>query len=89
MKLPLKTRILDYAIDFKKGFVVDDVMSALASEYNGERIFSRKQVEEYIDSYLGVGFLTAESTEFDAKGDLVIHCKVTDYGLSRKKYIKH
>lgn len=89
MKLPLKTRILEYAIDIKKDFVVDDVISALASEYNGEHIFSRKQVEEYIDSYLGVGFLTAENTEFDAKGDLVIHCKVTDYGLTRKKYIKH
>jgi hypothetical protein len=88
MKLPLKTRILEYAIDLGKDFVVDDVISALTPEYGGERIFSRKQVEEYIDSYLGVGFLTAESTEFNNKGDLVVHCKVTDYGKSRKKYIK-
>jgi len=88
MKLPLKTRILKYAIDLNKDFVVDDVMSALAPEYDGERIFSRKQVEEYVDSYLGVGFLEAESTEFNAEGELVVHCKVTDYGKSRKKYLK-
>lgn len=89
MQLPLKTRILEYAIDLDKDFIVDDVMSALASEYSGEKIFSRKQVEEYIDSYLGVGFLTAVKTEFDSRGELVVHCKITDYGLSRKKYIKH
>ena len=89
MKLPLKTRILEYAIDLGKDFVVDDVMSALASEYKGEKIFTRKQVEEYVDSYLGIGFLKGESTEFDSKGELVVHCKVTEYGLSRKKYMKH
>lgn len=89
MKLPLKTRILEYAIDLGKDFIVDDVMTALAPEYSGEKIFTRKQVEEYVDSFLGVGFLTAESLEFDAKGELLVHCKATEYGKSRKKYIKH
>lgn len=87
MKLPLKTRILQYAIEQDAEITVNDVMAALASEYLGECIFSRKQVEEYIDSYLGVGFLTGSRMEFDESGNLVVYSKVTDYGKSRLKYM--
>lgn len=89
MKLPLKTRILEYAIDCNTEFILQDVLDTLGPEYKGERLFNARQVEEYVDSYLGVGFLDSADMELDSKGGLLIRYKITDYGKERKKYIKH
>lgn len=88
MTLPLKTRILDYAIEKNAAFTADDIMRDLAGEYPGEKILNKKLVDEYIDAMIGVGFLKNDSLEFDADGKLLIHAIVTDYGKERKKYIK-
>lgn len=87
MKLPLKTRILQYAIQKDHDFTMQDVARDLQQEYDGESIFTQKHVEEYVDSFLGVGFFKAERLEFDSKGSLVIHYVITDYGRERDKYI--
>lgn len=88
MKLPLKTRILQYAIGLGKDFTTHNVVQALEPEYRGEALFTGKQVGDYVDSYLGVGFFTAVKEEYDSKGELIIHCKVTDYGKTRGQYIR-
>lgn len=87
MQLPIKTRILQYAIDKNGEFTAADAYRDLKGEYPGERFFTPKTVEDYVESFLGVGFLDATRTEFDEKGNLVIYCKATDYGKSRKKYM--
>ena len=87
MKLPLKARIFQYAVQQQNEFTMKQVMQDLAKEYASESIFSEKQVEEYFDSFLGVGFFKATRTEFDADGKLVIYCVVTDYGRKRSKYV--
>lgn len=89
MQLPLKTRMLQYAIE-KDGaiFNKDDVMKDLANEYPGERLFSEKQVAEYLDELLVVGFLKKEKTSFDENGSLLIDYSISDYGRSRAKYLK-
>lgn len=88
MKLPLKTRILRYAIDRNSEFTLQNVLDDLKPEYEGERLFNARQVEEYVDSYLGIGFFDAANMELDYNGKLMINYKITDYGKERKKYIK-
>lgn len=85
--LPLKTRIFQYAMDKNKGITIEDIMKDLEPEYHGERIFNKKVVTDYVDSFLGVGFMKAETVAFDEKGQLKISCVVTDYGKTRKKYL--
>lgn len=87
MTLPLKLRILQYAMDKKESVTVDEIMKALASEYGNERQFNVKRVTDYLDTFLGVQFMKADKVEFDKDNNLVIHYIVTEYGLSRKKYI--
>jgi len=88
MKLPIKTRILQYAIQRDSEFTAADAYTDLHHEYPGEKFFSPKTVEEYVESLLGVGFLSASRTEFDSNGQLLIYCKATEYGKSRKKYMQ-
>lgn len=88
MKLPLKTRILQYALEHGGEFSVADLMAALEPAYQGEPMFNAKQVEEYCDSYLGVGFFVPTKHEFNEEGALQVWCKVTDYGKARGQYIK-
>lgn len=87
MKLPLKTRILQYAILLSNPFTVSDVYHDLADEYGGEKLFTLKTVNDYVDSFLGIGFLKAAQLEFDYQGELLIHYQVTEYGKTRLKYI--
>lgn len=87
MQLPIKTRILQYAIQKDAEFTAADAYNDLKGEYPGERFFNPHTVEEYVESFLGVGFLNATRTEFDGAGELVIYCKITDYGKSRAKYM--
>lgn len=87
MNLPLKTRILEYVIDAQKAVTVDDIFRDLASEYKGEGLFNKKRIQYYLDSFLGVKFMDPEKVEYDEEGNLVIHAVITDYGLSREKYL--
>lgn len=87
MDLPLKTRILQFAIERGQPFTLSDVFDGLIPEYDGERLFNRKTVEEYTEALLGVGFLKATNMSFDENGQLLIEYQATDYGKSREKYI--
>ncbi len=87
MTLPLKLRILQYAMDKKESVTVDEIMKVLASEYGGEKQFNAKRVTDYLDTFLGVQFMKADKVEFDKDNNLIIHYIITDYGLTRQKYI--
>lgn len=88
--LPLKMRIFEYAYQTNKPFTVHDLLKDLAPEYGTERQFNKKRLQEYLQSFLGVNMLRAESVDYDENGELVVHCMITDFGLSRVKYIpKH
>lgn len=87
MKLPLKTRILQYAIEKNAPFTLEDVMRDLAGEYPNERIFNEKQIAEYLESFIGVSFLRAVEMSFDDKGEVAFVYQITDYGKSREKYM--
>lgn len=86
-KLPLKIAIFQYACLINRTFTAQDVMLDLAKDYRGEAQFTIERVKDYLQSFLGVNFLKEQKVEIDAKGELVIHCRITDYGLTRVKYI--
>lgn len=86
--LPMKTRILEYAIQKDAGVTVDEVLTVLEPDYGAERMCNRKQVEEYLDSFLGVCFMNAAELDLDERGNLQITYQLTDYGKSRKKYLR-
>ena len=86
-KLPLKARILQYAVQKGSAVTIEDIMKDLEPEYSGEKLFNKKLIEEYFDALLGVGFLKNEKLEFNDKDELVIYATVTDYGKDRSRYI--
>ena len=83
MQLPLKTRILQYALQQKEPFTVDTIMKGLENEYQDERIFNRKLIEEYFQSFIGIGFFSEDKLEFDENHELVSWCRATDYAKER------
>lgn len=85
-KLPLKTRILQYALEKGGEFTFEDVWDTLEPEYRGEPIFTPKNVRDYFESFIGVGFFETAHMDLDENGDLVYSCKVTPDALARKKY---
>jgi len=85
--LPLKARILQYIVENDRPLVINDVMIDLASEYRGERQFNRKRIQIYIDSFLAVSFLDVVNLEYDEYENLEITFKISDYGLTRRKYL--
>lgn len=85
--LPLKIRILEYIIEKSAPVTTDELMKALKAEYGGERQFTKKRVESYLGQLLGVGFLEAESMKMGKNNELEIAYKITDYGLSRERFI--
>ena len=86
-KLPLKARILQYAVQKGSAVTIEDIMKDLEPEYSGEKLFNKKLIEEYFDALLGVGFLKNEKLEFNDQDELVIYATVTDYGKDRSRYI--
>jgi hypothetical protein len=79
----MKTRILQYALIEQSSVEVDEVMKVLEPDYGHERMFSRKQVEEYLDSFLGVGFMDAADVKLNEEGSLITTYAVTEYGKKR------
>lgn len=88
MQLPIKTRILQYALELGKSFNRYDVEKELSKEYPDKREFNLKTIDEYLNQLMVVGFITREKVEFDDNGDLLITFRATDYGQTRYKYVK-
>lgn len=87
MRLPIKTRVLEYAIIKSSTFSAEEVARALETEYRGERTTSVKNIEKIIQTYCGVGIMKAAVIEMDDREVLKITYEVTDYGKSCKKMI--
>lgn len=87
MKLPIKTRILEYALDQNEPFTIEDVASVLKDEYKGERTSSVKNIEKIINTYCGVGVLRAAYVELKNSKDLFIKYEITDFGRTYEKMI--
>ena len=86
-QLPLKMRILEYAIEKNEPFKVSEVMDALADEFKNERFFNSKHVELLIGAYCGVCVMKAVNFQFDKNNNLDVDYIVTEFGKNYKKLI--
>ena len=84
-QLPLKTRILQYALQQDGSFTVNQILDGVKAEYAGEKCCNAKLVDEYFQSFIGIGFFEQTDLQFDEKGELVTYCKATDYARERCK----
>ncbi|HIU26225.1 MAG TPA: hypothetical protein IAC50_07020 [Candidatus Copromorpha excrementigallinarum] len=87
MKLPLKTRILEYAIEENKPLSAEEITEALKKEYEGERFCNYKNIDTLLDAYCGVGVMKATDMYFDDKGKLVVKYQVTKFGKDYERLI--
>lgn len=87
MKLPIKTRILEYALEQNKPFTADDLAEALKDEYPGEKTCQPKNITKQLDTYCGIGVMDAVDVQYDENNTLVVKFAVTDFGKNCEKYI--
>lgn len=87
MKLPIKTRILEFAIEKNESFTAEELSKILQQEYNGEKTASISQVEKQLDMYARVGFLKTEDVTLDESGGLKVYYEIAEAGKHAGKYI--
>ena len=87
MKLPIKTRILESAIEKNAPFTSKQICEDLGKEYKGERTAGQKGIDKQLDMYCRVGFLETEGVDLDDNEELVVSYKITDAGKKSEKYI--
>lgn len=87
MTLPLKTRILEYAIMRKEPITAGEMTEALKKEYQGERFCNLKNIENLMDSYCGVGVMKAAEIDFNEDQQLQVKYQVTSTGYSYEHLI--
>ena len=86
MKLPIKTRILEYAVEKDAPFTAQELSEVLKSEYNNEKTTSVKNIEKQLDMYNRVGFLSVKDIE-KKDGELVVSYQITNSEKDSVKYI--
>jgi len=87
MKLPIKTRILDWAITKDGPFTAKEMADELCEEYNHERTTTVRNIEKQIDTYCRVGFIEATNADFDDHDELVVTYNITEAGKKESKYL--
>lgn len=80
MKLPLKVRILEYAIEKNSPFTIDEALHDISPEYADERFCNYKFMEKLMRLFLGVNVLKEGHYELDEKGELHVEYQITDFG---------
>lgn len=87
MKLPIKTRILEYAIEKDGPFTCKEMSKDLSKEYNGEKTTTFKNIEKQLENYCRVGFIKGADPSVDSEGELQVMYHVTKAGKESLKYI--
>lgn len=87
MKLPIKTRILEFAIKENKPFKAEELAEVLRVEYNGEKTTSLERVKDQLETFRRVNFLKAENIDLDENGELSLSYMITESGKQSAKYI--
>lgn len=87
MKLPIKTRILELAIEWDRPFTAEDMQEILIKEYSGERTTALKEIDKQLEMYSRVGVMKTVEVKLDTQNQLQVAYMVTDAGKDSKKYI--
>ena len=87
MKLPIKLRVMDYAIHKDGSFSAEEAAREIGHEYPGEKTVSVKNIEKIIRVYCGIGMLKASDIDLDAEDNLKIAYEVTSAGRACESMI--
>lgn len=87
MKLPIKTRILELAIEWDHPFTAEDMQKILAKEYDGERTTALKEVDKQLEMYSRVAMMKVVDVAMNSQNELQVTYVVTGAGKDSKKYI--
>jgi|GEM_PF-1659053 len=87
MKLPIKTRILEWAILHDAPFTAQELSDVLKIEYNGERTTTVQNIFSQLETYCRVNFMKTEKIEVDKSNNLVVIYTMTEIGNEKIKYI--
>ena len=85
--LPIKTRILQLAIEWNRPFTAAEMADVLKKEYNNEGTTAVKEVDKQLEMYCRVNMLVGVHFEFDKDDNLIVSYQITDTGERAKKYI--
>ena len=85
--IPIKTRMLELAIEWEKPFTAKEMAEVLKKEYNGERTTDVKEVDKQLEMYVRVDMLKSTNVEIDENDELVVWYQITDIGKEGAKYI--
>ena len=80
MTLPLKVRILEYAIEKDAPFTISEALEDISPEYAGERFCNYNFMEKLMRLFLGVNVLKEGHYELDDNGELHVEYQITDFG---------
>lgn len=87
MKLPIKTRILEFAIEKNSPFTAAELSEVLRKEYNGEKTTTLKNVQGQLETFCRVNFMKAQDIDLDGSGELLVSYMITENGKQSAKYI--
>lgn len=88
MKLPIKTRVIQYAIEKDAPFTAKEVYRAIREEYPGEAGCSVKAIDDILLVVKGNGYLDYKKVGYDENGELSVEYEVTQYGKDCEKYTR-
>ena len=86
-KLPLKVRILEYAIEKDAPFTIDELVEKLGPEYKGERFANYHFMEKLVRLNTGVNTMEDSKVWYDENGELKAEYVITDFGKSYERLI--
>jgi len=86
-QLPLKLRILEWALDYNKPFDAEDVYNGISDEYKGERFCNPKHVSRLIGAYCGNAIMDIAEYESEQSEEVQVKYRVTDFGKKAAKLI--
>lgn len=87
MKLPVKTRILEWAIIEDREFYPQEVADVLKKEYPGEKQARVASIENTLEMYTKVGMMDSVNVDMDENNELKVSYRITSDGKNAVKYI--
>lgn len=85
-KIPMRFRIL-HLMSVYEMLSDEEIMKALKEEYGTEGQLKKSIIDSHLQSMRAVGMIENADVSLDENDNIKIKYKITDYGLSRLKYL--
>ena len=85
--LPLKLRVYQYLAETEKPLTEEEIFDALEPEYGTESQFTKKRIGTYLVSMMATGQVEETGVDYNDKGELQVHFKLSELGKYRATYL--